>query len=100
MAVGVEVSWEILENTPMVIGRYREQALAIGYSGDSIINSVSDTFSMFLGFLLASRVSWKFIVAIAIFFELFTLYMIHDNLTLNVLNLIHPFEFINKWQGR
>ena len=55
MCVGLEAGWEILENTPMVIDHYRQQALAQGYTGDSIINSVSDNVAMMLGFLAAWR---------------------------------------------
>ncbi len=98
-AVGIEVGWEVLENTPMVINHYRQQALAQGYVGDSIINSLSDTMSMLFGFLLAIKKSGKFILVLAIMLELYVGYMIRDNLTLNVLNLIYVFPFISKWQS-
>jgi len=99
LAVGVEVAWEIIENTPMVIQHYREQALAQGYTGDSVINSVMDTLSMVVGFLLAWRLPVALIVGVALALEVWTGYMIRDNLTLNVINLIHQFEFIKNWQG-
>lgn len=97
-AVGLEVGWEVLENTPMVINAYREQALAQGYVGDSIINSVCDTLAMVLGFFLAWKLPAKILIAVAIGLELYVGYMIRDNLTLNTLNFIHHFEFIEKWQ--
>jgi len=99
LALGLEVSWEIVENTPKVIEYYRQQALAAGYTGDSILNSLMDTLAMVGGFVLARKLSIKYIVALAIVFELFTLYMIRDNLTLNVINLIHPVAFIHEWQS-
>jgi hypothetical protein len=98
-ATGIEAAWEITENTPMVINHYRKQALAQGYVGDSIINSVSDTIAMILGFLIASRASVWVTVATALGLELVVGYSIRDNLTLNVINLIYQFDFIKDWQS-
>ncbi len=99
-SMGVEIGWEVLENTPMVIDAYRQQALAQGYMGDSIINSISDTFAMILGFFAAWRLPVAATVLFAVFFELWVGYSIRDNLTLNVLNFAHQFEFIERWQSR
>ena len=98
VATGIEVAWELAENTPMVIDHYRQQALAQGYTGDSIINSISDTVAMIFGFILAWRLSVWAALFLALFLELFVLYTIRDNLTLNILNLIHQFPFIAAWQ--
>ncbi|HRI88177.1 MAG TPA: DUF2585 family protein [Candidatus Hydrogenedentes bacterium] len=98
-AVGIEVGWEILENTPMVINHYRKQALAQGYTGDSIINSVFDTIWMVLGFVAAWRIPvWGSIASVALM-EVFVAFCIRDNLMLNIINLVYPFEFIAKWQS-
>ena len=99
IAVAVEASWELLENSPMIINRYRAVTSSFGYSGDSIINSMADIGWMSLGFWLASRLPWKASVAMGVAFELFTLAMIRDNLTLNVLMLVWPVEAIKVWQG-
>ena len=99
LAVGAEAAWEIIENTPMVIQHYREQALAQGYTGDSIINSVSDTLMMAAGFFLALRLPVWLIVVIGLGFELFVGYSIRDNLTLNVLNLIYVLPSVATWQS-
>ena len=104
MAMGVEIAWEIAENSPAVIKHYRQQALAAGYVGDSILNSVSDTVMMSAGFLFASRMPGRYVLAIALCFELFTAVMIRDNLTLNVINLIAPSRWapivaIHDWQA-
>ena len=99
LAIGIEGAWEILENSPIIIDRYREVTMAFGYSGDSILNSVSDTLFMVAGFLAASRMRWWATVALAIAFELFTLWTIRDNLTLNVLMLVSPVEAIRDWQA-
>jgi hypothetical protein len=100
IAMAVEIGWEILENTPWVIEAYRQQALAQGYVGDSTLNSVFDTFSMMAGFALARFIPvWLSVVAVLLL-ELSAAYAIHDNLTLNVLNFIHPFDFITHWQSQ
>jgi hypothetical protein len=98
LALGFEVSWEIVENTHFVIDRYRQSALAQGYFGDSIINSVGDTIASAFGFFLAGALPAWGTVALAISVELFTAYMIHDNLTLNIIQLIHPTDAISHWQ--
>jgi len=100
MCVGLEAGWEILENTPMVIDHYRKQALAQGYTGDSIVNSVSDNVAMMLGFLAAWHLPVWAVVALGLGMEAFVAYSIRDNLTLNVLNLIHGFEAIATWQSK
>lgn len=99
IAVALEASWEILENSPMIIDRYRSVTASFGYSGDSIVNSMSDIGWMILGFLLASRLPWWASVVLAIAFELFTLAVIRDNLTLNVLMLVWPVDAIREWQA-
>ena len=99
LALGIEVGWEIFENTPWLINHYREQALAQGYTGDSIINSISDSAAMMLGFFLAWRLPVWSIVVLTLGFELFVGVSIRDNLTLNIANLLYPFEFIKHWQS-
>jgi Protein of unknown function (DUF2585) len=98
-AILVELIWEILENSPVIIDRYRAATTAVGYSGDSILNSLSDGTMMIAGFFVASRLPWLATLAIAISFELFTLWAIRDNLTLNVLMLIWPIDAVRAWQG-
>src|SRR5262245_51229619 len=93
IAVGLEASWEIAENTPWVIQAYRRQALAQGYVGDSIINSLMDTASMMLGFVLAWKLPWKWTLTAALAMEVAVAYVIHDNLTLNILGFVHQFDF-------
>jgi hypothetical protein len=99
IAVFVEAAWEVVENTPMVIDRYRAVTVSWGYSGDSVVNSVSDIGWMVIGFLVASRIPAKYSVALGILLELLTLYTIRDNLTLNVVMLFWPIEAIRQWQA-
>ncbi|RIV77085.1 DUF2585 domain-containing protein [Pelagerythrobacter aerophilus] len=99
IAVVIEAAWEIMENTPMVIDRYREVTISWGYAGDSMINSLADIGWMIVGFLVAARIPWQASLAIALFFEAFTAWAIRDNLTLNVLMLFWPLEAVRQWQG-
>jgi hypothetical protein len=99
MAVGIEAAWELLENSRFIIDRYREATIALGYAGDSVINSVADIGWMILGFALARRLPVRTIVIIAIGFELLTLWAVRDNLTLNVLMLVAPIDAVKQWQA-
>jgi hypothetical protein len=99
IATFVEAAWEVTENTPMVIDRYRAVTVSFGYSGDSVLNSMGDIGCMILGFLVASRLPWWLSLAIGVVFELLTLYVIRDNLTLNVVMLFWPIEAIRQWQA-
>jgi hypothetical protein len=98
IALMIETSWEILENSPIIISRYREATIALGYAGDSILNSVSDLIMMSLGFFFASRVRPWVSAALFVAMEVGCLMWVRDNLTLNVIMLIHPFEAIKQWQ--
>jgi hypothetical protein len=100
IAVGIEATWEIAENSPWVIQAYRRQALAQGYVGDSILNSFMDNVSMMVGFVLAWRLPWKWTVALALAIEVGLAWAIHDNLTLNILGFVHQFDFITAWQSQ
>ena len=99
IAVAFEAFWELLENSPMIIDRYRAVTVSYGYEGDSVINSLSDIGFMALGFWLASKLPVWVSVVLALFLELFTLYFIRDNLTLNVLMLVWPLEAVRQWQA-
>jgi hypothetical protein len=98
-AVVIEASWEIVENTPWVIDRYRATTAAVGYTGDSILNSVSDILMMALGFLLARKLPLWTAVLLVIVLEIVPLFAIRDNLTLNILTLISPHIAPQAWQA-
>jgi hypothetical protein len=99
VALFIEAAWEIAENTPMVIDRYRAATAAIGYTGDSVLNSMSDIAMMSLGFLLARKLPLWAAIAMVVVLELVPLYVIRDNLTLNVWMLLAPNDVIRAWQA-
>lgn len=99
LAVVIECGWEILENSPIIIDRYRAATIAVGYTGDSILNSMSDVLMMAIGFALALKLPWKATLALALAMELATLVLIRDNLALNVLMLAWPIDAIRDWQA-
>jgi hypothetical protein len=99
VAMLIESGWEILENSPIIINRYRATTISLNYVGDSILNSGMDTVFMIVGFVFAWRAPVWLTIALAIFFELLTGWLIRDNLTLNVLMLVWPVEAVKTWQA-
>ena len=99
IAVAVESTWEVIENTPFVINRYRAATISLDYYGDSILNSMSDVAMMMLGFWLARRLPVWASVSLVVALELLLLVSIHDNLTLNILMLVYPLEAVRRWQA-
>lgn len=97
-AMAIESGWELLENSPIIIERYRANTASLDYFGDSILNSNCDILCALFGFWLAWRFGWKWMIALILVIELAMLYFVRDNLTLNVLMLFHPSEAIKTWQ--
>ena len=99
IALFIEASWEVIENTPMVIDRYRATTAALGYTGDSVINSLSDILMMAFGFLLARKLPFWVTIVLLVTLEVVPLFVIRDNLTLNIIALIAPNPTIQAWQA-
>lgn len=98
-AVALEAGWEIIENTEMVINRYRSATISLDYFGDSVVNSLMDNVAMVVGFLLAMFLPVGASVGLGVGFEVFMAWMIRDNLLLNVVMLVWPMEAVARWQG-
>jgi hypothetical protein len=94
----IEGAWEAYENTDTVINRYRAATIALGYYGDSILNSMADIVACLIGFVLASRARWWWTVSWVVATEVALALAIRDNLTLNIIMLIRPIEAIRRWQ--
>jgi hypothetical protein len=95
----LESLWEIFENSKFIIDRYREGTVSLGYTGDTVINSISDILLCGAGFYIARKLGWKKSLIVFVVIELILLFWIRDNLTLNILMLIHPIEGIKQWQA-
>jgi hypothetical protein len=98
MAIAIECAWEMIENSNTVIDRYREATAALGYHGDSVLNSLGDIFCCGIGFALVARLGWRWGIAMFVAVELALSLWIRDSLVLEIIMLIHPLDSIKAWQ--
>ena len=98
LALFIEALWEVFENSEFIIQRYREATAALGYQGDTVVNSLGDILMCGLGFWLALQLGLRRSLALFVVMELVLLFWIKDSLLLNVLMLLYPIEAIKAWQ--
>jgi hypothetical protein len=98
LAVSFEALWEVVENTNFIIDRYRGVTAAIGYQGDTILNSFGDILSFGVGFMLARRLGLFRSVAVFVVTEVVLVVWIRDSLILNVIMLVYPIDGLRAWQ--
>lgn len=98
LTILIESGWELLENSSLVVERYRSVTVSIGYAGDSIANSLGDILCCTIGFFIARRLGLRLGIAVFVVTELLLLAAIRDNLTLNLIMLVYPIEAVKTWQ--
>ncbi len=99
LSLAIEAVWEILENSPLIINRYREATIALGYAGDSVLNSLADVMMAAIGFGIARLFTIRTSIILILVMEIGCLIWVRDNLTLNVIMLAYPVEAIKIWQS-
>ena len=98
LAITLEAAWEVFENTRFVIERYRAETAALGYTGDTIVNSFGDLTCAVVGFLIAQKFGAVRAILVFVLFEVGLTIWIHDSLLLQLLMLVHPIQAIKLWQ--
>lgn len=98
LALLLESAWEVFENTNFVINKYRTETAALGYTGDTVVNSVGDLACALVGFLVARRLGLGRSLILFVLLEVILIIWIHDSLLLQILMLVRPVEAIKFWQ--
>lgn len=98
LAVAIEAAWEVLENTNFIIERYRTATAAVGYTGDTVVNSLGDILCCTVGFMIARRLGLRRSLIAFLAVELVLILWIRDSLLLEILMLVVPVDLIRTWQ--
>ena len=97
-AIAMECAWEMIENSSAVIQHYRQATAALGYDGDTVLNSLGDIFCCGIGFLIAVKLGWRWSIALFVAVEVVLTLWIRDSLLLEILMLVHPVDAVKNWQ--
>lgn len=98
LALLLESAWEVFENTSFVINKYRTETAALGYSGDTVVNSLGDLACAVVGFIVARQLGLRRSLIVFVAVEVILILWIHDSLLLQILMLVRPVEAIKFWQ--
>ena len=98
LTLTLEAAWEVFENSSFVIDRYRTATAALGYQGDTVVNSVGDLFCAVIGFLIAQQIGVRRSLILFALLELILILWIRDSFLLQLLMLVRPAEAIKSWQ--
>ena len=98
LALLLEGAWEVFENTRFVIDKYRTETAALGYTGDTIVNSFGDLMCALAGFMIARKLGLRWSLIVFVVVEIFLILWIRDSLLLQILMLVRPVEAIKLWQ--
>jgi hypothetical protein len=97
-AISIEALWEVVENSQFTIERYRTMTIALDYQGDTIANSLGEILSCGIGFAIARCLGFWGSLGLFLATEAVLLVWIRDDLLLNVVMLIYPWDAIRAWQ--
>jgi hypothetical protein len=98
LALLLESAWEVFENTSFVIDKYRTETAALGYTGDTVVNSLGDLACALVGFVIARQLGVRRSLILFVLIELILILWIHDSLLLQILMLVRPVAAIKSWQ--
>jgi hypothetical protein len=98
LAVAIEALWEVFENTEFIINRYRSETAALGYTGDTVVNSFGDILCCLVGFMIARRLGWRWSIIVFLALEVILILWIKDSLLLEIVMLIFSIDAIRTWQ--
>jgi len=98
LALISEAAWEIFENTEFVINRYRTETAALGYSGDTVVNSIGDLLCAFVGMMIARQLGYRRSLIVFLVVEVILFVWIRDSLLLEILMLLRPIAALKHWQ--
>lgn len=98
LAIAIEAVWEVFENTNFIIDRYRSETAALGYNGDTVVNSFGDILCCLIGFLIARRLGWRRSIIVFLVVEAILIFWIKDSLLLEIVMLISSIDAVKAWQ--